>query len=74
VLPFILRGVTLVGIDSVRAPQEERIEVWGRLASDLSLDVLDSMTEVKPLSEIVALGEQILSGQIRGRVVVDVSE
>lgn len=74
VLPFILRGVTLVGIDSVRAPQEERAEVWSRLASDLSLDLLDSMTEVKPLSDIVALGEQILNGQIRGRVVVDVTE
>ncbi len=74
VLPFILRGVTLVGIDSVRAPQEERAEVWSRLASDLSLDLLDSMTEVKPLSDIVSLGEQILNGQIRGRVVVDVTE
>ena len=64
----------MVGIDSVRAPQEERAEVWSRLATDLSLDLLDSMTEVKPLSDIVALGEQILSGQIRGRVVVDVTE
>ena len=74
VLPFILRGVTLVGIDSARAPQDERAEVWSRLASDLSLDTLDSMTEVQPLSDIVALGDRILNGQIRGRVVVDVTQ
>jgi acrylyl-CoA reductase (NADPH) len=74
VLPFILRGVSLIGIDSVRAPQDERAKVWSRLATDLPLQVLDSMTEVKPLSDIVALGEQILSGQIRGRVVIDVTE
>ena len=74
VLPFILRAVTLIGIDSVRASQDERAAVWSRLAADLPLDLLDSMTEVKPLSEIVSLGEQILSGQIRGRVVVDVTE
>jgi acrylyl-CoA reductase (NADPH) len=74
VLPFILRGVTLVGIDSVRAPQAERVEVWSRLAGDLSLEMLDAMTEVKPLSEVVALGEQILSGKVRGRVVLDVNQ
>lgn len=74
VLPFILRAVTLIGIDSVRASQDERAVVWSRLAADLPLDLLDSMTEVKPLSEILSLGEQILSGQIRGRVVVDVTE
>jgi acrylyl-CoA reductase (NADPH) len=73
VLPFILRGVTLVGIDSVRAPQAERAEVWSRLAGDLSLELLDAMTEVKPLSDVVTLGEQILSGKVRGRVVLDVN-
>jgi len=73
VLPFILRGVTLAGIDSVRAPQAERAEVWSRLAGDLSLELLDSMTEVQPLSNIVALGEKILAGGVRGRVVIDVN-
>ena len=58
----------------MRASQDERAVVWSRLAADLPLDLLDSMTEVKPLSEILSLGEQILSGQIRGRVVVDVTE
>jgi acrylyl-CoA reductase (NADPH) len=74
VLPFILRGVSLIGVDSVRAPRDERAAVWARLAGDLKLDLLASMTVVKPLSEIVALGEQILGGHIRGRVVIDVSE
>ena len=73
VLPFILRAVTLAGIDSVRAPQEERAEVWSRLAADLPLDALDAMTEEKPLSDVIALGERILAGEVRGRVVVKVS-
>jgi acrylyl-CoA reductase (NADPH) len=74
VLPFILRGVTLTGIDSARAPQAERADVWSRLAGDLSLELLDTMTELKPLSDIVALGDQILNGKIRGRVVIDVNQ
>lgn len=73
VLPFILRGVTLAGIDSVRAPQAERAEVWARLASDLPLDLLESMTTVEPLSNVVELGAQILAGAVRGRVVIDVN-
>ncbi len=73
VLPFILRGVTLAGIDSVRAPQAERAAVWSRLAADLPLGLLESMTEVQPLTGIVSLGEKILAGSIRGRVVVDVN-
>jgi acrylyl-CoA reductase (NADPH) len=73
VLPFILRGVTLAGVDSVRAPQSERAEVWSRLAGDLPVQLLDSMTEVQPLSNVVSLGEKILAGGVRGRVVIDVN-
>lgn len=73
VLPFILRGVSLLGIDSVRAPQAERAEVWSRLAADLPLEQLDAMTTVHPLTDIVNLGSQILAGQIRGRAVIDVN-
>jgi acrylyl-CoA reductase (NADPH) len=71
VLPFILRGVNLLGINSVRVTQEERREVWARLAQDLPLDRLDTMTEVAPLERVFELGEQILAGKIRGRVVIE---
>ncbi len=70
VLPFILRGVNLLGINSVRVTPQERAEVWSRLAQDLPLDRLDSMTEVAPLERVFELGEQILAGKIRGRVVI----
>lgn len=73
VLPFILRGVSLLGIDSVRAPQAERAQVWSRLAADLPLDQLDAITTIHPLSDIVNMGSQILAGQVRGRAVVDVN-
>jgi acrylyl-CoA reductase (NADPH) len=73
VLPFILRGVTLAGIDSVRAPLTERQRVWTRLSSDLATTLLDAMTEVHPLSNALELGGQILAGQVRGRVVLDVN-
>jgi acrylyl-CoA reductase (NADPH) len=72
VLPFILRGVNLLGINSVRVTREERREVWARLAQDLPLDRLDAMTEVAPLGRVFELGEQILAGKIRGRVVIEV--
>lgn len=73
VLPFILRGVSLVGIDSVDAPLELRQEAWGRLATDLDLRLLDDMTEVIPLDAARDKGERILAGDVRGRVVVDVN-
>jgi acrylyl-CoA reductase (NADPH) len=73
VLPFILRGVNLLGINSVRVTPAERREIWVRLATDLPLARLDRMTEVAPLGEVFALGEKILAGQIRGRVVIDVN-
>jgi len=73
VLPFILRGVNLLGINSVRVAPAERHEIWDRLSRDLPLDLLDRMTEVAPLSEVFVLGERILAGQIRGRVVIEVN-
>ena len=72
VIPFLLRGVTLLGIDSVMCPREERIEAWNRLARELPLDKLDRMTETVPLSALPEAAPRILAGQIRGRVVVDV--
>ncbi|MCS7026942.1 MAG: oxidoreductase [Bryobacteraceae bacterium] len=73
VFPFILRGVNLLGIDSVRVPQVQRKEIWSRLATDLPLDKLESMITVEPLSKIQELGTRILAGQTRGRIVIDVN-
>src|ERR1700693_4536636 len=72
-LSFILRGVNLLGIDSVRVPNQRRREIWARLARDLPTSLLDSMIHVKPLAEVFQLGEQILGGKTRGRTVIDVS-
>jgi acrylyl-CoA reductase (NADPH) len=72
VFPFILRGVNVLGIDSPRVNKEGRLEVWSRLRRDLPLRKLDSMIEVAPLTEVFELGEKILAGQIRGRVVIEV--
>ncbi|MFI4986710.1 MAG: MDR family oxidoreductase [Alphaproteobacteria bacterium] len=73
VLPFILRGVNLLGIDSVMCPTALRLEAWTRLARDLPLDKLDAMIETVPLAAVPALGARILKGQVRGRTVVDVN-
>ena len=73
VFPFILRGVNLLGIDSSRVPNARRREIWARLGRDLSMELLDGMIDVQPLSRIFELGEQILAGKIRGRTVIDVS-
>jgi acrylyl-CoA reductase (NADPH) len=73
VLPFLLRGVSLLGIDSVMCPPGERLEAWSRLARDLPLDRLDRMTETVPLAELPALAPRILNGEVRGRVVVDLA-
>lgn len=72
VFPFILRGVNLLGIDSVRVPNPRRREIWARIMRDLPMDVLDSITTVEPLDKVFELGEQILAGRIRGRTVIDV--
>jgi acrylyl-CoA reductase (NADPH) len=73
VIPFLLRGVNLLGIDSVMCPPEERILVWQRLARDLPLEKLDRMTETAALSTLPELAAKILAGGIRGRIVVDVT-
>ncbi|SFN40937.1 acrylyl-CoA reductase (NADPH) [Mycetocola miduiensis] len=73
VLPFILRGVSLAGINSVYAPLPLRQEAWARLERDLDLDLLDGMTEVIPLAAAKDSAERILAGGIRGRTVVDVN-
>ncbi len=73
VLPFILRNVSLLGIDSVSCPATVRNEAWARLGTDLPTDLLDSLTTVRPMTEVPALAEQILAGQTRGRVVIDTS-
>ncbi|HUI16521.1 MAG TPA: MDR family oxidoreductase [Alphaproteobacteria bacterium] len=73
VLPFILRGVNLLGIDSVMCPPEPRSNAWARLARDLPLAKLDAMIEKVALAEVPALAQRILQGQVRGRTVVDVN-
>ena len=73
VAPFILRGVTLVGIDSVMRPVGDRQEAWARLAHDLDLSSLESMIVAAALPDCARLGEAIIAGEIRGRVVVDVN-
>ena len=73
VAPFILRGVTLAGIDSVHASPVRRDEAWARLATDLDRAKLDEMTSEIGLDEVPAVAELILEGRIRGRMVVDVS-
>lgn len=72
VLPFILRGVNLCGVDSVYCPQPRRGEAWKRLAKDLPLDKLDAMTTVRPLRDVPQVAADILKGQVRGRTVIDV--
>jgi acrylyl-CoA reductase (NADPH) len=72
VIPFLLRGVNLLGIDSVMCPKEPRAEAWRRLARDLPLDRLDRMIEEIPLSQVAGLAPRILGGQLRGRTVIDV--
>jgi len=74
ILPFILRGIAVYGIDSVMLPRPPREEAWRRLAADLPLDKLDSTVSEAGLSDLVALAPKILKGEIRGRVVVDVSK
>ena len=71
VVPFLLRGVNLLGIDSVMCPADRRKAAWTRLARDLPLEKLDALTEVVPLGAVLDLGKKILKGGIRGRVVVD---
>jgi len=73
VAPFILRGVTLVGVESVETPLDRRIAAWDRLATDLDREQLASMATEVPLSDLPAVAARILDGKVRGRVVVDVT-
>jgi len=73
VIPFLLRGVNLLGIDSVMCPKSRRIEAWNRLRSDLPLDKLEALTVVARLDEVPKFATEILAGQVRGRIVVDVN-
>ncbi|HLY46818.1 MAG TPA: MDR family oxidoreductase [Stellaceae bacterium] len=74
VIPFLLRGVSLLGIDSVMCPKAERGAAWDRLAHDLPLDRLEAMTESVPLAQLTQWAPRILNGEVRGRIVVDVRE
>lgn len=71
--PFILRGVSLLGINSVTRSYKERVEAWERLCTDLDLSLLDQITHEIGLSEAMPVVEQLLNGKVRGRVVVDVN-
>ena len=73
VMPFILRGVTLVGVNSVYEPFSRRKLAWDRMATDLDPDKLEQMTQVVSLEESINVADQILQGKVRGRVVVDVN-
>ncbi|AYA65253.1 acrylyl-CoA reductase (NADPH) [Alteromonas sp. RKMC-009] len=73
VAPFILRGVTLAGIDSVMRPLEDRIEAWDRLAALINHDMLSEISVEIGLSDVVSTAGELLKGNVRGRVVVDVN-
>ncbi len=73
VIPFLLRGVNLLGIDSVMQPFDNRLRAWKRIAADLPMDKLEAMIQPATLSDLPKLGADILAGQIKGRVVVDVN-
>ncbi len=73
VMPFILRGVSLLGVDSVNAPKEIRLEAWKRLATDLDLEKLASLSTMIGFDDIIGSAHDIIDGKIRGRVVVDMS-
>jgi acrylyl-CoA reductase (NADPH) len=74
VLPFLLRGVNLLGIDSVMCSKARRVAAWERLAKDLPLDKLDALTSRAGLKDLPALADKILQGQVRGRLVIDVDD
>jgi acrylyl-CoA reductase (NADPH) len=73
VLPFILRGVNLLGIDSVMCPLEQRRTAWERLARELPTGAIDQMTRIVSLEELLDVSKQIIKGQVQGRIVVDLN-
>ena len=73
IIPFLLRSVDILGIDSVSVPVPRRNEIWAALAAEMPRDVLAAMTEEIGLSEVPDFGSKILEGQVRGRILVDVN-
>ena len=73
VVPFLLRGVNLLGIDSVMQPYDNRVRAWARIARDLPMETLEAMVQEATLADLPKLGADILKGQVKGRVVVDVN-
>ncbi len=74
IIPFLLRGINLLGIDSVLRPYNDRIEAWERIASDLPMDKLEAMVEMATLDDLPKLGKAILKGKVKGRLVVDMKD
>jgi acrylyl-CoA reductase (NADPH) len=74
VMPFILRGITLAGIDSVMAPRAQRELAWARLARDLDPALLETMIEEVPLAAVPTAAQRLMDGQVRGRIVVRISD
>jgi acrylyl-CoA reductase (NADPH) len=72
VIPFIIRGVNLLGIDSVMAPIAERQEAWTRIVRGLPMDLLDRMSTTVGLKDLPELAPRILKGEVQGRVVVEI--
>ena len=73
VAPFILRGVSLLGIDSVMAPREPRLAAWDRLSRELDVEALDTIAEEIALAEAIGAAGRLMDGKVRGRIVVDVN-
>jgi len=71
--PFILRGVSLIGVSSVQMPMERRLSAWARLAGELPMEVLDRLTQTARLDEVPTLSQKMIDGQTRGRIVIDVN-
>lgn len=73
VIPFLLRGINILGIDSVACPYDERVKVWAALAAEMPKEVLSSISDEIALADVPSAGKQILKGQVRGRLVVNVN-
>ncbi|HBQ02748.1 MAG TPA: alcohol dehydrogenase, partial [Halieaceae bacterium] len=73
VMPFILRGVILHGVDSVMAPHASRLSAWARLARDMDLNLLETMVTEIGLSDVTTMAPDVLAGKITGRLLVDVN-
>ena len=74
VMPFILRGVNLLGVESVMVPFQRRLEAWNRLAQDLPLEYLERAMQTVSLEAVPRLAQEIIAGQVRGRIVVDLAQ